>query len=411
MAQINITLDQDEIMRLLESSGGDAFRMLMQESLNAVLRAESDAQLGAARYERCESRTDSRNGTRERPLTTRLGTVELSVPRHRNEPFRTMVFENYRRSEAALVTAMAEMVVGGVSTAKVGRVMEEICGKSFSKQAVSEACRELDAAVERFRSRPLEGDYLFAMADATYLKVREGGRVRAKALLIAIALRRDGRKEVLGLDLADGETEAAWSAFLASLASRGLASPRMFTSDACEGLVSALRATWPGVPWQRCQAHLARNVADKAPAHLRAGLSGELAEMFNQPDLASARRRRDEILADYREAAPAAADCLRDGFDDAMTVMELPAGMRRPTRTSNYIERLNREVKRRARAIGVFPNAASAVRLAGALLMETDERWAEAGRAYYSPACEELDAASGRLAAIAENQRRLRKAK
>lgn len=410
MAQINITLDQEEIVRLLESSSGDAFRLLLQESLNAVLRAESDEQLGAARYERSESRTDQRNGTRARPLTTRVGTVELAVPRHRDAPFRTLVFENYKRSEAALVTVMAEMVVDGVSTAKVGKAMELICGRDFSKQTVSEACKELDAAVERFRSRPLEGDYLFVMADATYLKVRQDHRVVAKALLIAIGLRRDGRKEVLGVDLAGGETEAAWASFLGSLRERGLAAPRMFTSDACEGLVSALRSTWPGVPWQRCQAHLARNVVEKAPKHLRAGLAGELTEMFNQPDLASARRRRDEILADYREAAPKSAECLEAGFEDSMTVMALPVGMRRPTRTSNYIERLNREVKRRARVVGVFPNPASALRLAGALLMETDERWAAAGKAYYSPACSELDAAAPALASIAEEQRRMSRA-
>lgn len=411
MAQINITLNQDEVLRLLASSDGDAFRLMLQESMNAFLKAESDEQLGCARYERSEARTDSRNGARERPLTTRVGTVELTVPRHRNQPFRTMLFENYRRSEAALVTAMAEMVVAGVSTAKVGRVMEEICGKSFSKQSVSEACKELDAAVGRFRSRPLEGDYLFVMADATYLKVREDHRVRAKALLIAVGLRRDGRKEVLGVDLADGETRASWSEFLGSLRARGLASLRMLTSDACEGLVSALQEVWPGVPWQRCQAHLARNVTDKAPKHLRAGLASELADMFNQPDLASARRRMAEVEADYSELAPASVECLREGFQDAMTVMALPAGMRRPTRTSNYIERLNKEVKRRARVVGVFPNAASALRLAGALLMETDERWARAGKAYYSPACAELDARAGELSSIAEEQRRLRKAK
>ena len=172
MAQINITLEQDEILRLLADSGGDAFRLMLQESLNAVLRAESAEQLRAAPYERTAERTDSRNGTRRRPLATRIGTVELTVPRHRNAPFRTLVFENYRRSEAALVTTMAEMVVNGVSTAKVGRVMEEICGRSFSKQAVSEACAELDGPVREFRERPIGGSYLFVMDDATYLKVR-----------------------------------------------------------------------------------------------------------------------------------------------------------------------------------------------------------------------------------------------
>lgn len=173
MARINITLDQDEILGILADRGGDAFGVLLQESLNAILEAESAEQLRARPYERTEERTDSRNGTRERPLTTRIGTIVLKVPRHRNVPFKTMVFENYSRSEAALVTTMAEMVVAGVSTAKVGRVMEQICGKSFSKQAVSEACAELEASVAAFRDRPLQpGRYLFVMADAVSANVK-----------------------------------------------------------------------------------------------------------------------------------------------------------------------------------------------------------------------------------------------
>ena len=207
MAQINVTLDQDEILRLLADSSGDAFRRVLAAALNAVMRAESDEQLGAGRYERGESRTDSRNGTRERRLTTRVGTIVLEVPRRRSAPFETMVFESYRRSEAALVATMAEMVVGGVSTAKVGKVMREICGREFPRQSVSAACATPGSAVEDFRGRPLEpGAYPFAMPGATYLKVRGGHRVRARALLVAIGLDRSGRKEVLGLALADAET-------------------------------------------------------------------------------------------------------------------------------------------------------------------------------------------------------------
>lgn len=410
MAQLNITLDQEEILRLLADSGGDAFRELLQASVNAVLRIESDEQIGAARYERSPERADSRNGTRERPLTTRVGTIELAVPRHRNQPFRTMLFENYKRSEAALVAAMAEMVVSGVSTAKVGRVMEELCGRSFSKQAVSEACRELDGPVEEFRTRRIEGDYLFVMADATYVKVREDHRIKSKALLIAIGLNRSGRKEVLGFDVADAETAGTWLAFFESLRSRGLGGMRMFTSDAHEGLAAALQEVYPDVPWQRCQAHFARNISDKAPKRLRAGLRSELTEMFNCPTAAEARRRRDEIISDYSAVAPEAAECLDAGFDDAMTVMELPEPMRRCTRTSNYLERLNREVKRRSKVVGIFPSEGSAVRLLGALLMEENDRWAGMGKAYYKTSCIELDAKVKELARIARTQRELRKA-
>ena len=407
MAQINVTLDQAEVLRLLEADSGDAFRMLLQEALNCVLRAESAEQLHAGPYERTERRTDSRNGVRARPLTTRIGSIELDVPRHRNVPFRTLVFDNYKRSEAALVTVMAEMVVAGVSTAKVGRVMEDICGRSFSKQAVSEACGELDAAVEAFRTRPIDRGYLFVMADATYLKVREGHRIVSKALMIAIGLTPSGRKEVIGFELADGESEGSWEAFLGALRRRGLDGMSMFTSDAHDGLVAALHRTFPDVPWQRCQAHFARNVADAAPKHLRAGLRSELVEMFNSPTIAGARARRDEIIADYREVAPRAAEVLDAGFDDAMTVMELPEGMRRPTRTTNYLERLNMEVKRRSKVIGVFPNAASATRLMGSFLIEEDARWAQRRTLYYRPAVMELEKSAAGLAAIARRQREL----
>lgn len=408
MAQINVTLDQDEILRLLADSSGDAFRQVLAAALNAVMRAESDEQLGAGRYERSESRTDSRNGTRARRLTTRVGTIELEVPRHRNAPFETMVFESYRRSEAALVTTMAEMVVGGVSTAKVGRVMREICGREFSKQSVSAACATLDSAVEGFRTRPLEpGAYPFAMPGATYLKVRGGHRVRARAMLVAIGLDRSGRKEVLGLALADAETRSSWSAFMRSLRDRGLRGMAVVTSDAHEGLVAALHDVWPDAAWQRCQAHFSRNVSDAAPKRLRAGLRSEMTEMFNCRTLAEAEARRDRILADYAEEAPQACERLDAGFDDAMTAMRLPEQMRRCARTSNYLERLNKEIKRRSNVVGVFPSDGSAVRLVGALLMEENDRWAAMSKAYYSTGVAELEGRMAELAGIAREQARL----
>lgn len=408
MAQINVTLDQDEILRLLADSSGDAFRQVLAAALNAVMRAESDEQLGAGRYERSESRTDSRNGTRARRLTTRVGTIELEVPRHRNAPFETMVFESYRRSEAALVTTMAEMVVGGVSTAKVGRVMREICGREFSKQSVSAACATLDSAVEGFRTRPLEpGAYPLAMLDATYLKVRGGHRVRARAMLVAIGLDRSGRKEVLGLALADAETRSSWSAFMRSLRDRGLRGMAVVTSDAHEGLVAALHDVWPDAAWQRCQARFSRNVSDAAPKRLRAGLRSEMTEMFNCRTLAEAEARRGRILADYAEEAPQACERLDAGFDDAMTAMRLPEQMRRCARTSNYLERLNKEIKRRSNVVGVFPSDGSAVRLVGALLMEENDRWAAMSRAYYSTGVAELEGRMAELAGIAREQARL----
>ena len=408
MAQINVTLDQDEILRLLADSSGDAFRRVLAAALNAVMRAESDEQLGAGRYERGESRADSRNGTRERRLTTRVGTIVLEVPRRRSAPFETMVFESYRRSEAALVATMAEMVVGGVSTAKVGKVMRGICGREFPRQSVSAACATPGSAVEDFRGRPLEpGAYPFAMPGATYLKVRGGHRVRARALLVAIGLDRSGRKEVLGLALADAETREGWSAFMRPLRDRGLRGMAVVASDAHEGLVAALHDVWPDAAWQRCQAHFSRNVSDAAPRRLRAGLRSEMTEILDCRTLAEAAARRDRILADYAEEAPQACERLGAGFDDAMTVMRLPEQMRRRARTSNYLERLNKEIKRRSNVVGVFPNGGSVIRLVGALLMEENDRWAAMSKAHYSTGVAELEGRMAELAGIAREQARL----
>lgn len=407
MAQINITLSQDEIMRLIAADSGEAMRAVLQEALNAILRAESDEQIGAARYERSEDRADSRNGTRHRALTTRIGTFDLEVPRHREAPFKTLLFENYKRSEAALVATMAEMVVAGVSTAKVGRVMRQLCGKSVGKSAVSEACKALDAVSEAFRNRPLPGDYLFVMLDATGVKVREDHRVCGRALQIAVGFTPDGRKEIIGAALAASETAESWGEFLESLKARGLGAPRMFTTDACGGMVSAIQRAYPGVPWQRCQAHFTRNIAEAAPKRLRVGLRSELAEMFNCPTVEAARARRDEILRDYAEEAPRAMEVLDCGFDDAMTVMELPANMRRPMRTTNYLERLNREVKRRTRALGIFPNAASVLRTMGAYLMEENDVWAQSYKVYYLKDRDELKGREARLAAVGRRQMEL----
>lgn len=404
MAQLNITLNQEEILELLQDSRPDAFKNLLQECLNGVLQVESSEQLKAEPYERTEARTDSRNGTRDRPLVTRLGKIELKVPRHRNVPFKTLVFDNYKRSEAALVTTMAEMVVGGVSTAKVSRVMEEICGTSFSKQAVSDACKVLDSAVEDFRTRPLDEEYYFVMADATYVKVRENHKVVAKALLVAMGLTAGGMKEIIGLSVADAETHDSWKAFLKSLKERGLKEMSMLTSDSHEGLVGALHEVYPDVPWQRCQAHFTRNIVDGAPQHLKWGLRSELLDMFNCETLKQARARRDEIIADYSEKAPKAMERLDAGFEEAMTVMLLPKDMRRCTRTSNYLERLNKEVKRRSRVIGIFPNTSSAVRLLGALLMEENDRWATMRKIYYKAAIQELKERTHHLIDLAHQQ-------
>lgn len=374
MAQLNIILNQDEILQLLSNDRDATFAKLLQDSLNSILKAESAAQLKAEPYERTEERTGNRNGFRDRPLTTRIGSITLSVPKHRGgEPFHTLIFDNYGRSESALIVTMAEMVVNGVSTRKVSQVMETLCGKTYSKSTVSEACKELDKKVKEFRERPLTGEYPFMTVDATYFKVRENGRIISKAFMIAYGTSSEGHREILGFGIFANESKRTWNDFLKSLKDRGLHGVKMITSDAHEGIQNAISKVFPEAAWQRCQFHFSRNVIDKAPKKYQAGLSSELQEMFNCKTLEDARKRKDAIIADYKDVAEEAMNCLDEGFESAMSVMILPHYLRKYFRTSNHIERLNKELKRRSKVIGIFPNEDSLMRLMGSVLVERNE--------------------------------------
>ena len=373
MAQLNITLNQDEILQLLSDNRDEAFKALLQNSLNSILKAESAEQLKAAPYERTDERTDNRNGTRERTLATRLGKLELQVPRHRNQPFKTMIFENYSRSEAALITTMAEMVVNGVSTRKISQVMETLCGTSYSKSSVSELCKELDSKISLFRKRPLTGEYPFLIIDATYFRVRENHRIVSKAFMTAFAVDAQGRREILGFGVYANESKESWNDFLLGLRSRGLKGLLMITADAHEGIRDAINKVFPNVPWQRCQFHFSKNISEKAPKKYQAAIRSELQDMYNSPTIEEARKKRDAIITDYQDVAESAMNCLDAGFESAMTVMALPQNMRVLFRTSNRIERLNKELKRRSNVIGVFPNVSSVLRLMGAVLIERND--------------------------------------
>lgn len=370
MAQLNITLNQDEILQLLLVDREEAFRKLLQRTLNDILKVESQEQLQAAPYERSDSRLDSRNGLRDRELKTRIGRITLAVPRHRNVPFKTLIFDNYSRSEAALVTAVAEMVVNGVSTRKVSRVIESLCGTSVSKSSVSEICKNLDKEVESFRNRPLEGRYPFLTVDATYFKVRENNRVISKALMIAYGTNEQGHREILGFAAYRNESKDTWQDFLKSLKKRGLKGVIMITSDAHEGIIHAISEVFPTVPWQRCQFHFSKNVVDKTPKKYQTGIRAELQEMFACNTLKEARNKKDQIIQEYQDVAETAMSCLDEGFESAMTAMILPLGMQRFFRTSNAVERLNKELKRRSQVIGIFPNEESLIQLMGSVLIE-----------------------------------------
>lgn len=383
MAQFNITLSEEHLKGLFLSDGKDeAFSKLLEEIFNQVLLAQSTEQLGAAPYERTEKRTAYRNGTRDRELTTRVGKLTLKVPRHRNGQFSTELFSRYQRSEQALVLAMMEMVINGVSTRKVELITEELCGEKFSKSTVSALCKKLDPIVHAFRTRPLESHYPFIIVDALYLKVREDHRVQSRGLLIAVGINEDGYREIIGFQVANTETESSWGEFFVSLKERGLKDVHLVTSDNHKGLVSAVRRHFQGATWQRCQTHFSRNMLDQAPKALQPEIKEDLRELYEAVDLDSARKVRDQIIGKYETRAPKAATLLDEAFDDITAVLTVPLKYRKRLRTTNSVERLNQEIRRRERVIRIFPNEASVIRLMGALLMEQDEKW-QTGRKYF----------------------------
>lgn len=375
MTQVNFTLTEAEVLQVLSGDREEAFKMLVKKILDQVMLAESAEQLGADRHERSDARQDYRNGVRTRKLTTRIGTIELEVPRHRNEPFHTMIFDNYQRSEAALIAAMVKMVINGVSTRKVSSVVEELCGKSFSKSTVSQLCKKLDVEIEAFRNRPLDNlEVPFLMVDATYFKARENHKIVSKAFLVAIAIRPDGVREVIGFDICDAEDNASWQSFFKSLKSRGLADVNIVISDSHKSILHAITKTYPDAAWQRCQVHFMRNILNEAPPRFQEGLRTELRRMFNAKTIEEARRLRDEIIADYEPVASKAMQILDKGFEDSMTTMCLPEGFRTKLRSTNMIERFNRELKRRSDVVQVFPDADSVLRLMGAVAMEYNDQ-------------------------------------
>ena len=382
MAQLHFTLESDFFTGLFSESKDEAFGKLMEALLNQVLLAESKEQLGAENYERSSSRTDYRNGFRTRPLTTRVGKIELKLPRHRNVPFKTSLFEEYQRNEQALICTMMEMVVQGVSTRNVRKVTEELCGESFSKSTVSEICKELDIPVKQFKERLLPDKYPFVIADAMYLKVREDHRVRSKALYIAVGVNTSGHKEVLGFEVYDSEKTSSWKEFFESLKSRGLRDVDIVISDAHTGLLEAIRECFPGSSWQRCQAHFTRNIIDKCPKRYQSGLASELKDMFNASTIKESRALKESIYDEYIDVAPEAMSLLDSGFEDSMSIMALPSKYRTAIRTSNIIERENRELRRRERVIQIFPNKESMIRLMGAVLMDDHNDWSAAQRLF-----------------------------
>lgn len=380
MATIEINFNDDQLQNLLQSD--DRLQQLLETMLNQLLQAEMTEHLQAAPKERTDKRRGYRNGSYQRQLTTRVGTLELDVPRDRAGTFQTELFERYQRSEKALVLTFMDMYVSGVSTRKVKKITRTLCGRAFSKSTVSKLCGDLDAQVRAWSERPLdEQAFPFLLADAIQVKVRREGAVRATTVLLAIGINAAGYREILGLEVVFGETGQAWQGFFRSLRERGLRGVEFATSDAHEGLVEALERTFPGVIWQRCQAHFMRNILDATPERLRGKMHEHLIRILQASTPEKARAAFEEVQAALEGQADKALAKLEAGFEDATAVLVLPAKYRRRLRTTNMLERFNEEIRRRERVVRIFPNVVAAWRLIGALSCEQHEVWST-GRRY-----------------------------
>jgi putative transposase len=381
MTQYQLTLDRESVQRLFGES--EQLRQLLEAVVNQVLEAQVAEHVQAEPYERTEERRGYRNGYKPRQLTTRVGTLALRVPQVRDGSFSPELFERYQRSEQALVCTLMEMVVNGVSTRKVAQITEELCGKAFSKSTVSDLCQGLDPLVSAWNERSLaEQRYPFVLVDALVLKIREGGRVRSRSALLAIGVNHAGYREILGLQLGDSESERSWVEYFVWLKGRGLSGVDLVVSDHHGGLVNAVRLQFQGATWQRCQTHLSANITDATPKALQDEVHRRVRAIFEAPDVETARVLLEKFSADYAHKAPTAVATLARGFDDATAVLALPALYRQRLRTTNAVERLNEEIRRRERVIRIFPTRESVIRLLGALLMEQDEAWTT-GKHYF----------------------------
>ena len=381
MARYEITLNSEQLTDLLTEDQG--LQRLVETVLNQGLEAQVTEQIGARPYERSAERKAYRHGSRLRTLTTRVGPLVLHVPQVRNGRFSTTLCARYQRSEQALVLALMEMVLQGVSTRKVATITEELCGTRFSRSTVSQLCTALDARVQAWNERSLDAQaYPLVLVDALVGKVRRDQAVRATSALIVSGVNVQGRREILGLARGDSEAEGTWTDMFTWLKRRGLHGVEVLVSDDHAGLVKAAQRAFQGVSWQRCQGHLQRNVLGRTPRHLRAQMAAGLRRIFQAEDRAAARTAFAALAAALAGKAERALTLLEEGLEEGRAVLVLPEPYRVRLRTTNGMERLNEEMRRRERVIRIFPNEASALRLIGALLTEHHEVWST-GKRYF----------------------------
>ena len=360
-------------------SGNDAdpMRSLLRHTIQQVLEEELTTFLNAKPYTRTDERRGYRNGYKPRVLKTRVGRLELMVPKDREGRFQTELFEKYQRSEKALMLAIAEMYVQGVSTRKVKKITEELCGLEISKSQVSALAKGLDTEIETWRERPLTKGYPYLVVDALYEKVRHNGAIVSRGVLTVTGIDADGYREVLGVWCADTESEASWSQVFRELKERGLAGVGYVISDNHRGLVDAIHRHFQGVIWQRCQVHFIRNALGKVQKKDRHKVLALLREITGASCLESAQNRMREAIEIMAETHPKVADMLDQHGEEMLAVYALPEHHRKRMRTTNMVERLNEEFRRRTRVIRVFPNESACVRMISVLAMEINEEWME----------------------------------
>lgn len=375
MAQPQQHTPIEQVLELLQQQGTDGLLEAARLLLDAAMLFERERFLNAAPYERTPQRRDVANGFKPKRLRTRLGDLDLRIPQVRNSDFYPQALERGTRSERAVKLALAGMYVQGVSTRKVKAITEQLCGFEVTSSQVSRATAELDAHFKQWRERPL-GEMVYLQFDARYEHVREGGLVIDEALLQGIGIDRQGRRHLLGLSVSRSEGEVHWREFFQSLVGRGLCGVQLITSDSHAGLEAARKAVFPGVAWQRCQFHLQLNAAQYVTRlEQRKEVAADLRATFNAPSRVEADRLLQAMVKKYAETAPRLSRWLEENISQGLTVFNVPVDHQRRLRTTNLSERVNRELKRRTRVVGIFPNGASLERLATAVLMEMDEDW------------------------------------
>jgi len=388
MDEHNIPTTSEDLINMLLSEGlGEGLPKVAEIILNAAMLIERTRHIGAAPYQRVEHRNGHSNGFKPRSFHTALGELSLAIPQVRgsDSPFKTSLLEKGSRSDRALKAAIATIYIQGISTRRVTKVMEELCGFEVSSTQVSNLCAALDPEFEKWRKRPLP-DISHLFIDATYHTVRINGSVRDCATLIAIGIRRDnGKRSILGVSCALSEAEVHWRSFLSDLKERGIGLPDSITSDAHEGLRAALRATFNSCPWLRCQFHLQQNAQAYVPTKdLKQTVASEISRIFDAEDRAEADAKLSKFVKTYEKSAPQLASWAERNIPEGLTVFNFPKADRKRLRTSNMCETLNSQIKRRTRVVGLFPSESSLLRLVTGVLMEISDEW-ETGKIYLRP--------------------------